>query len=651
MKKNLSYSKKWIIPALFLGFLLLSLSAFASTDSQLILDQETYVEIGDEIDIQWFVFTPDETGDYIFSSIGNAHAVGALFEADFTEISSNNYGGQNRNFQLICELTAGTLYRFSASGNESFHVLLSKYNNSSMSGENWTLNNGMLTFFGTEPIPEYEAGGAPWYDQYVSSVVIGNGISRIPDFTFSELKHLSSVNIPDSVTEIGANAFFGCSSLESVAIPSGVSSIGPGAFEYCTGLMEISFPVSLRSIGNSAFSECVNLERVTFESGLISIGPSAFKNCSNLFEVSLPDSLTSIGGEAFSGDFNLTIISIPDSAHLTGPKAFTGCNKLLDSQGFIILDDSLLLQYTGQQNNINIPDTVTKIADYAFYGYFIADNSSAPVGVDITGPVTSIGDFAFAAWENPLFGINIPSSVTSISLSAFYGTQTPPEWEISENFVILNGILTNYIGSDPNPVIPDSVTSIGFGAFYQRTALRSVKFSSQLTTIGEEAFAGCTNLTDILGPSGSTFTVKYFYDTDHIENSGLYSISLPETIQNIGTNAFSRTSIRNLEFLPPDFVLPDSSVTIEQEAFSGIAATYVVVPYSVDTIGARAFAGCTELRAVYFTGRNCIIANDTFEGCGSLVLISHESSGSVSNVHRFANAHGFQFINIDGIGN
>ena len=107
MKKNLSYSKKWIIPALFVGVLLLSLSAFASIDSQLILDQETYVEIGGGIEIQYFVFTPDETGNYIFSSIGNAHAAGALFDADFNVISSNNYGGQNRNFQLICELTAG----------------------------------------------------------------------------------------------------------------------------------------------------------------------------------------------------------------------------------------------------------------------------------------------------------------------------------------------------------------------------------------------------------------------------------------------------------------------------------------------------------------------------------------------------------------
>ena len=644
MKKNLSYSKKWIIPALFLGFLLLSLSAFALTDPQLILDQETYVEIGGGIEIQYFVFTPDETGDYIFSSIGNAHAVGALFDADFTEISSNNYGGQNRNFQLICELTAGTLYRFSASGNESFHVLLSKYNNSSMSGDNWTLNNGVLTFFGTEPIPEYEAGGAPWYDQYVSSAVIGNGISRIPDFTFSELKHLSSVNIPGSVTEIGANAFFGCSSLESVAIPSGVSSIDPGAFAYCTGLTQLSFPVSLRSIGDSAFSECVNLQSVSFEDGIISIGPSAFKNCSNLSDVELPDSLTSIGGEAFSGDFNLTIINIPENAHLTGPKVFAGCNKLADKKGFIILDP-LLVQYTGNSNNIEIPAGVTKIADYAFYEYPVM------ASVEMPDTVTAIGDFAFALWENQLFSINIPSSVTSISSSAFYGTETPSEWEVSNTFIIQNGILTRYIGTDPNPVIPSSVTSIGFRAFYERNDLESVTVPSVLTSIGEEAFTGCANLSAILGQSGSATATRYFYDAFHLEGSGLYSVSLPATIQNIGTDAFGRTALGNL--LTPDFVLPDSSVTIEQEAFSGIAAAYIVIPWNVSSISSRTFANCTQLRYVYFQNKNCVIADDAFAGCSSYLVIicQDDSDGIPSKVRLFTENHGFQFVGDNNFGN
>lgn len=145
-------------------------------------------------------------------------------------------------------------------------------------GFTWTLEDGVLTISGNEPMPEWDYGECPWYEKCaeIKKVVIEDGITSISDSAFNRCDSLTEVTIPDSVTSIGFGAFSNCDSLTEVLIPDSVTSIGSNAF-YC----------------------CHNLTEVTIQHSVTDIGRWAFIGCSSLTEITIPDSVTNIGDEAF----------------------------------------------------------------------------------------------------------------------------------------------------------------------------------------------------------------------------------------------------------------------------------------------------------------------------------------------------------------
>lgn len=92
------------------------------------------------------------------------------------------------------------------------------------------------------------------YCENLKSVTIGNGLTRIPDFTFYGCSALNGVELPGSVVSIGEGAFSECVNLEWIVIPYGVVSIGEGAFDGDVKLSTITIPNSVKELSGSAFS-------------------------------------------------------------------------------------------------------------------------------------------------------------------------------------------------------------------------------------------------------------------------------------------------------------------------------------------------------------------------------------------------------------
>ena len=162
----------------------------------------------------------------------------------------------------------------------------------------------------------------------LSSVIIGNGVTKIGNNAFEDCDNLTSIVIPDSVTSIGSHAFEDCDNLTSVTIGDSVTSIGDNAFYRCYDLTSIVIPDSVTSIGDSAFFDCTNLTSVTIGDSVTSIGDNAFECCGELTSIVIPESVTSIGGGAFYSCNSLTSIVIPDSVTSIGDSAFYMCDNL-----------------------------------------------------------------------------------------------------------------------------------------------------------------------------------------------------------------------------------------------------------------------------------------------------------------------------------
>ena len=327
----------------------------------------------------------------------------------------------------------------------------------------------------------------------LTSVTIGNGVTGIGNYAFSGCTGLTSVTIPDSVTSIGWNAFSGCSGLTSVTIPDSVTSIGDDAFSDCSALQyntgenglylgnsENSYVALIKAndtsitsctihentkvIYDGAFSGCSGLTSITIPDSVISIGREAFRGCSGLTSVTIPNSVTSIGDSAFYGCSGLTSITIGNGVTSIEGHAFYGCSGLTsiyytgDVAGWCGItfgsgdDSALYYVYNLYLNDtllteLVIPDTVTAINDYAFFG------CSGLTSVTIPSSVTSIGWGAFSGCSG-LTSVTIPDGVTSIEEYAFSGCTA----------------LTSI-------TIPDSVTSIGDTSLEDCSALTSITFT------------------------------------------------------------------------------------------------------------------------------------------------------------------------------
>ena len=160
--------------------------------------------------------------------------------------------------------------------------------------------------------------------------------------------------------------------------------------------------------------------------------------------------------------------------------------------------------------------------------------------------------------------------------------------------------------------LPESVTSIGSDAFSDCTGLTSITIPESVTSIGSSAFYGCTGLTSITIPSSVTSIVWMAFDGC----TGLTSITIPESVTLIGYGAFSGcTGLTSIE-------IPDSITEIGSYAFSGCTGlTSIDIPDSITAIGSYAFSGCTGLTSIIFSAEVTTISEGAFNGCTGLTNI------------------------------
>ncbi|MDF2859084.1 MAG: hypothetical protein K0Q87_4935, partial [Neobacillus sp.] len=106
----------------------------------------------------------------------------------------------------------------------------------------------------------------------------------------------------------------------------------------------------------------------------------------------------------------------------------------------------------------------------------------------------------------------------------------------SSDFVVENGVLTEYNGTDEKVIIPDNlgITKIGYAAFMHKNTMKFVKVPEGVTELGESSFQNSNNLTSIELPS----TLKIIEGNAFLYCNNLVDIEIPQSVTHIGAYAF-----------------------------------------------------------------------------------------------------------------
>ena len=382
----------------------------------------------------------------------------------------------------------------------------------------------------------------------------------------------------------------------------------------------------------------------------------------------VPDTVILIGTEAFNNSPFLAEISIPEKT-IIGLSSFDNCKCLEDSNGFIVINGLLYsCRESCKKGDIVIPDGVKYIPDNIFFGESTPFAKHSKIrSVKIPEGVEKIGGYAFYG-QNQLRELVFPKSLKSIGGRAFYGCSgvkkienLSPDVQIDEfafgacsglmdkdGFVIINGVLFDYLGDSKNVVIPENVKEIRDKAFLNKD-IESVEFASPNTKIGHReewnacVFSGCENMADengfvivngclynYYGPeekiripdnvtSICTEAFKPRYDSER-KGWVKFSVTVPESVKHFGVGSLNRshaefegalpfedysycseglvngylTSITEKDVPEGDkLIIPEGTkyigAEIQRGMFSGRKFKEIVIPDGVEKIAENAF--------------------------------------------------------------
>ena len=521
-----------------------------------------------------------------------------------------------------------------------------------------------------------------WYEyrNEILSVEVANSVTNVGRLAFANMLNLKTVMISNSITSIDKEAFDGSPAIEQLYIGSNVTTIERDAFKSCSNLKDVYYPGSesswnaiTKSTGNDYLAAatmhygfgttgmlganvyyvldfCAGSLSVTGSGNINSFDTSSNKsplyNCPVIKSVTIGNGITSLGQRAFFGCSNLSTISLSDSVTRIGQGSFESCGL----------------------TSVSIPNSVTTIADRAFHSCYRLETLS--IGSGVSSISSTSFDFCLSLSSitvdenNTVFdsrdncnaiiqkstgklvrGCNttkIPFGTKIIGNSAFSGSQTLP------NINIPQGVTTIEYGAFWNcpvafaAVIPKSVTTIEENAFTFNKGLTYVYYGgteaewNNITinnTYGGNDDLLNANRTYNRGYIGESVAFQFnesnghvtitgigdMYDFDYLDlkspfydKSKYKTVDIQSGVTSVGNYAFSYSGITQV-------TMAETVTKIGTQAFSYCSGLYLAsIPHSVTKIGGQAYLYCANLQNVNIGDGVQEIGAGAFRYCGGL---------------------------------
>lgn len=278
------------------------------------------------------------------------------------------------------------------------------------------------------------------------------------------------------------------------------------------------------------------------EYSVTTIAQRTFYGCSDITAVRIGNNITTIGDRAFYGCSGILKVEISDlSAWCKITFTHFTSNPLYYAHWLWIEDVQI--------SDLIIPDDVSAISSYAFYGASSLTSVIIPESVKTLGyaafngctelknvtlneGLTSIGGYAFYECEN-LTSIDIPYSVTSIGYAGFAYCYKLNSLKLGRGLTSLGDWIFGYCTKLNSVEIPNTVTSIGYRTFEGCSSLEEIKLPNSVSMIDDFAFVDCSSLTSVtLGNGLTSIGMGAFEGCDALAIVNSYQTAPPSIMSN-----------------------------------------------------------------------------------------------------------------------
>ena len=428
-------------------------------------------------------------------------------------------------------------------------------------------------------------------DRSYGGTALFKGCTGLKSLTFG--KGIES--IPNSMCE-------GCISLKEIIIPQQVTTIGQYSFSDCESLDSLGFEDNpqLTSIGYFAFRNCTALKTIKLKQPLKIIEAGAFYNCSSVYLLILPGTLESIKTNGYEGAFYDCKSLKEIYAYMTNPFE-------IGVYTFRCTGDKTLRDYVYENATLRVPtfypigDATDRYEETDYWSMFKKIKSFTEFEISwheenyLSFSDPKVEELCLDHWDannNGFLSVAEAKAVTSLG-------------EVFRNSEITTFDELQYF---------TGLTKLDNNAFTNCKLLTALTIPANVTTIGESVFAGCEKLTGLKVAEGNE---SFCMDDGVLYNKNYTSlIFCPVAKTGTVTINSKTTTIRENAFYNctqlTGISLPSSLTTISSAAFVGCSSlTTIAIPANVSSIGMGCFTGCTALKSITVdTGNSAYSASD-----------------------------------------